>query len=105
MRAKLALVLHLGGVGECGRLIWVWSVQAQESEDLQYGSFCWVGTMHVWGCVLEVSVLRADKCFHLVGRFIVQFVELRFEPLQYKPVVCFAVRLEEFFLGSVFDGD
>jgi hypothetical protein len=29
MRAKLALVLHLGGVGECGRLIWVWSVQTQ----------------------------------------------------------------------------
>ena len=35
MRAKLALVLHLGGVGKCGRLIWVWSVQAQESGDLQ----------------------------------------------------------------------
>jgi hypothetical protein len=35
MRAKLALMLHLGGVGECGRLIWVWSVQAQESGDLQ----------------------------------------------------------------------
>ncbi len=29
MRAKLALLLHLGGVGECRRLIWVWSVQAQ----------------------------------------------------------------------------
>jgi hypothetical protein len=29
MRAKLALVLHLGGIGECGSLIWVWSVQAQ----------------------------------------------------------------------------
>ena len=31
----MALVLHLGGVGECGRLIWDWSVQAQESRDLQ----------------------------------------------------------------------
>ncbi len=29
MRAKWALALHLGGVGKCGRLIWVWSVQAQ----------------------------------------------------------------------------
>ena len=29
MRAKLALGLHLCGVGECGRLIYVWSVQAQ----------------------------------------------------------------------------
>ena len=29
MRAKSALVLHLGGGGECERLIWVWSVQAQ----------------------------------------------------------------------------
>ncbi len=33
----MALVLHLGGVGECGRLIWDWSVQAQESGDLQGG--------------------------------------------------------------------
>jgi hypothetical protein len=35
MRAKMALVLHLGGVGKYGRLIWEWSVQAQESGDLQ----------------------------------------------------------------------
>ncbi len=61
--------------------------------------------MHVWGCVLEVSVLRADECFHLVEHFIVQFVELRFETSQYKPVICVAVRSEEFFLRSVFDGD
>ena len=32
----MALVLHLGGVGECGRLIWDWSVQAQESGDLHF---------------------------------------------------------------------
>ena len=31
MRAKLALVLHLGGVGKCGRLSWVWSVHAQDA--------------------------------------------------------------------------
>ncbi len=30
----MALVLHLGGAGECGRLILEWSVQAQESGDL-----------------------------------------------------------------------
>jgi hypothetical protein len=30
-----ALVLHLGGVGECVRLIWEWSVHNQESGDLQ----------------------------------------------------------------------
>jgi len=30
MRAMLALVLHLGGVGECVRLIWEWSVHNQE---------------------------------------------------------------------------
>jgi len=34
MRAMLALVLHLGGVGECMRLIWEWSVHNQESGDL-----------------------------------------------------------------------
>jgi hypothetical protein len=27
----MALVLHLGGVGECVRLIWEWSVHNQES--------------------------------------------------------------------------
>ena len=31
----MALVLHLGGVGECVRLIWEWSVHNQESGDLQ----------------------------------------------------------------------
>ena len=36
MRAKMALMLHLGGVGEGRRLIWDWSVQAQESGDLQW---------------------------------------------------------------------
>ena len=34
MRAMLALVLHFGGVGECVRLIWEWSVHNQESGDL-----------------------------------------------------------------------
>jgi hypothetical protein len=35
MRAMMALVLHLGGVGKCVRLIWEWSVHNQESGDLQ----------------------------------------------------------------------
>jgi hypothetical protein len=30
----MALVLHVGGVGECVRLIWEWSVHNQESGDL-----------------------------------------------------------------------
>jgi hypothetical protein len=34
MRAMRALVLHLGGVGECVRLIWGWSDHSQESGDL-----------------------------------------------------------------------
>jgi len=34
MRAVLALVLHLGGVGEYVRLIWAWSIHNQESRDL-----------------------------------------------------------------------
>ncbi len=34
MRAMMALVLHLGGVGNCVRLIWEWSVHNQESGDL-----------------------------------------------------------------------
>ena len=40
-----------------------------------------------------------------MGRFIVQFVELGFEPSLYKPFECFAVRAEEFFLRPVFDRD
>jgi hypothetical protein len=36
MRAMMALVLHLGGVGECVRLIWEWSVHNQESGDLHH---------------------------------------------------------------------
>jgi hypothetical protein len=38
MRAMMALMLHLGGVGECVRLIWGWSVHNQESGDLQGGA-------------------------------------------------------------------
>ena len=70
-----------------------------------YGLFGWVGTVHVGGGVLEVSMLGADECFHLVGCFIVQFAKLRFEPLLYKSVVHLTVCSEEFFLGSVLDGD
>ena len=32
----MALMLHLGGVGECKSLIWGWSVHSQESGDLQW---------------------------------------------------------------------
>ncbi len=39
MSAMRALVLHLGGVGECVRLIWGWSDHGQESGDLQGGRF------------------------------------------------------------------
>jgi len=39
MRGMLALVLHLGGVGECVRLIREWSFHNQESGDLQ--DVCW----------------------------------------------------------------
>jgi hypothetical protein len=45
MRAKMALVLHLGGVGECERLIWDWSIQAQESGNLH----TLAATFIMWG--------------------------------------------------------
>ena len=45
MRAMLALVLHLGGVGKCVRLIWEWSVHNQESGDLH----TLVATFIMWG--------------------------------------------------------
>ncbi len=35
----MALMLHLGGVGKCGRLIWEWSVHSQESGDLHLHSY------------------------------------------------------------------
>jgi hypothetical protein len=45
MRAMMALVLHLGGVGECERLIWEWSVHSQESGDLH----TLAATFIMWG--------------------------------------------------------
>ncbi len=45
MRAILALVLHLGGVGECVRLIWGWSDRGQESGDLH----TLAATFIMWG--------------------------------------------------------
>jgi hypothetical protein len=45
MRAMLALVLHLGGVGKCMRLIWEWSVHNQESGDLH----TLAATFIMWG--------------------------------------------------------
>ena len=45
MRAMMALVLHLGGVGECVRLIWEWSVHNQESGDLH----TLAATFIMWG--------------------------------------------------------
>jgi len=44
MRAMLALVLHLGGVGKCVRLIWEWSIHDQESGDLH----TFVATFIMW---------------------------------------------------------
>jgi len=35
----MALVLHLGGIGKCVRLIWEWSVHDQESGNYKHGSF------------------------------------------------------------------
>ena len=65
MRAMMALVLHLGGVGKCGRLIWEWSVQSQESGDPHNtnspkglkGPFDGLITGHVIGVNLSVVVL------------------------------------------------
>ena len=57
MRAVMALVLHLGGVGECMRLIWEWSVHGQESGDLQtlgslgilpFGIWLLLGSARLW---------------------------------------------------------
>jgi hypothetical protein len=45
MIAMLALVLHLGGVGECVRPIWEWSVHNQESGDLH----TLAATFIMWG--------------------------------------------------------
>ena len=41
----MALVLHLGGVGECVRLIWEWSDHNQESGDLH----TLAATFIMWG--------------------------------------------------------
>jgi hypothetical protein len=62
----MALVLHLGGVGECERLIWEWSVHSQESGDLQDRNHSWVGIWIVLSdlytpFVAAVSFLFMDR--------------------------------------------
>jgi len=55
MRAMLALVLHLGGVGECVRVIWEWSVHNQESGDIH----TLAATFIMWGN--NVQKIRKGK--------------------------------------------
>jgi hypothetical protein len=57
MRAKLALVLHLGGVGKCRRLIRVWSVQAQS----------WMRTCtHIRNQGIYTQLIEGSGAFRLI---------------------------------------
>jgi hypothetical protein len=56
----MALVLHLGGVGEWMRLIWKWSVHGMESGDLQFMSF-----LHSTSCLVIYLVCQ---CYNALSR-------------------------------------
>ena len=57
MRAMVALVLHLGGVGECVRLIWGWSDHDQESGDLH----TLAATLIMWGNITQFEKGKEER--------------------------------------------
>ncbi len=60
--------------------------------------------MDVRGSVLDASLLRGNKCFIILGCFIVKFVEERFETALCEPLVDLAVCMKKFFFGQILDG-
>ncbi len=61
--------------------------------------------MHIWGCVLDLDFLCRNEHFDVVGCLIVQLVEEGSVATGGEPCVHLRVGLQEFFFGSVFDGD
>ena len=57
MRAMMALVLHLGGVGKCMRLIWGWSGHGQESGNLH----TLAATFLMWGNISQFGKGRVKR--------------------------------------------
>ena len=57
MRVMRALVLHLGGVGECMRLIWGWSDHGQESGDLHTLAVTFI----MWGNIAQLIGKSKNK--------------------------------------------
>jgi hypothetical protein len=68
------------------------------------GAFSWVGAMHIGGRVLDLDLLHRYECFDVAGCFVVQLVEEGMVAAGGEPHV-HLVGLQEFFFGSVFDGD
>jgi hypothetical protein len=61
MRAMMALMLHLGGVGECVSLIWEWSDHDQESGDLHTLAAIFI----MWG---EIMISRLEESKNKKGK-------------------------------------
>jgi hypothetical protein len=69
------------------------------------GVFGWVGAIHIRGRVLDLDLLRRNECFDLAGCLVFQLVEEGTVAPGGKPRVHLLVCSQEFFSGSVFDGD
>ena len=70
--------------------------------DCSFGRVC---AVDVGWCVLQRGVLGLDESFNCIGRFVVHFVEEKFVATLCQVFVGDLVSSEEFFFGSIFDGN
>ncbi len=68
-------------------------------------TFGWVGSMHIWGLVLDLDLFPRDECFDITGCLVIQLVEEGTVAAGGEPCAHLHVGSQEFFFGSVFDGD
>ncbi len=60
--------------------------------------------MDIRWCVLESNALRMDEVFDVLRRFVVHFVQSRFEAASSERIVCRHVGAKKLFLGPILDG-
>jgi hypothetical protein len=63
-----------------------------------YGTFSGVRAMYVRGSVLDASLLRGNKSFDILGCFVVEYVEERFETTLCEPLLDLTVCTKEVLL-------
>ncbi len=61
--------------------------------------------MDVRGSVLDASLLHGGKRFLILGCFVFEFLEERFETTLSEPLVDLTVCIKKFFFGPILDGN